>query len=135
MKHIRKIFALAVFLTLAVHLCGCNPTQGLKPSQTTANQFLQQMQARQFSQAHQLLSTKAKAVTTQQQLQDLWDFMEKSKGPIKSWTLAGAHFYTGTGGSNVQLGYKLQCERGSGGVKFLVVPENENWLIQSFNLS
>jgi len=74
-------------------------------------------------------------VTPPQQLQAAWSFIENSKGPVKSWTKLNAETYFGADGSSVQLAYQLQCERGTGVARFIVVQENDNWLIQSFNVN
>jgi len=124
-----------LLILFAVQLSGCSASKGVQPSQVTCNQFLQKMQAHQFSAAYGLLSSKCKTVTTQQQMQNYWDLVEKNRGKVQSWTQQGFQVYSGTGGSSVNLGYALKCANGNSGVTFSCVEENGKWLIQGFNFS
>jgi hypothetical protein len=134
-QNIKKSVAASLLVLLATQLSGCNASAGIKPSQATCNQFLTQMQAHQFGAAYGLLSSKCKAVTTAQQMQNYWDLVNKNRGKVQSWTQQGFQVYSGTGGSSVQLGYALKCANGSSGVNFTCVDENGKWLIQGFNFS
>lgn len=130
-----KLGAGVALAALMLQLAGCGATAGIKPSQATCNQFLQKMQTHQFKVAYTLLSTPCKAVTTQQQMENYWELVEKNRGQVQSWTQQGVQFYSGTGGSSVQLNYALKCANGNSGVMFKCVPENNKWLIQGFNFS
>jgi hypothetical protein len=129
----RAIYSL-LFVLFAIHLSGCSVTKGIKPSELATTQFLQKMQAHNYPAAYQLLSSKCKAITTAQAMSSYWVMLEKNEGKAQSWKQQGMNFYTGTGGSNVQLTYSIQCAKGTGGIQFVVVPENDKWLIQGFNV-
>ena len=134
-KNIKKFGVGSLLILLAAQLSGCSASKGIQPSQATSNQFLTQMKARQFSAAYGLLSSKCKAVTTAQQMQNYWDLVEKNRGKVQSWSQQGVNVYAGTGGSSVTLTYGLQCAKGASGVRFVCVDENGKWLIQGFNFS
>lgn len=134
-QNIKKFGVGSLLILLAAQLSGCSASAGIKPSQATCNQFLQQMQARQFGTAYGLLSSKCKAVTTAQQIQNYWDLVEKNRGKVQSWTQQGFRANASTSGSSVQLGYALKCANGSSGVNFTCIEENNKWLIQGFNFS
>jgi hypothetical protein len=68
-------------------------------------------------------------------MQSFWDLLERKRGKVQSWTKQSAQYYTGNGGSSVQVAYKLRCVRGTAVMSFNCVPENDKWLIQGFNLS
>lgn len=132
---IQKLGAATLFAIAATQLSGCGATAGIKPSQATGAQFLQQLQAHQYKSAYGLLSSGCKALTTAQQMQNYWELVEKNRGKVQSWSQQGVQFYAGTGGSNVKLGYALKCARGSSSVTLTCVPEKEKWLIQGFYFS
>jgi hypothetical protein len=134
-QNIRKFGACSLLVLLAAQLSGCSASGGIQPSQATCNQFLTQMQAHQFGAAYNSLSSKCKAVTNAQQIQNLWELVEKNKGKIQSWTQQGYRVNAGTSGSSVQLGYALKCAKSSSGATFSCVEENNKWLIQGFNFS
>ncbi len=131
----QKFGAGVLLILLAAQLSGCSASAGLAPSKVTCNGFLQKMKAGQASAAYSLLSSPCKAVTTPQQMQNYWDLVEKNRGKVQSWTQQGFNVYSGTGGSSVQLGYALQCAKGTSAVRFSCVEENNQWLIQGFNFS
>jgi hypothetical protein len=131
-----RTFLVATLLAVvALRLTGCGAIQGLEPSKTTAHKFLKLMQAGETETAYKLFSTECKAVTTQEQLQNYWELVEKNRGKVKDWSLEGTHFSSGTGGSKVTLTYKLHCEKGESAARFGLVPEKGRWLIQGFNFS
>ncbi|MBW3637497.1 MAG: DUF3887 domain-containing protein [Armatimonadetes bacterium] len=134
-QNIRKFGVESLCVLLVVQLSGCNSATGIKPSQATTSQFLQEMQGQQFSGAYSLLSSKFKSTITQQQLKDHWESVEKSKGKLQSWSQQGFQTYSGTGGSSVKLSYALQCAKGAAGITFSCVEENNKWLIQGFNIN
>ena len=134
MKQNIQRFALGSVLTLlAVQLSGCSTSQGIEPSKVTCNQFMQKMQAKQLSAAYSLLSSKLKSTSSTQKTQKYWDALESNAGKVQSWSETGFKVYSGTGGSNVILGYDLKCAKGAGTATFQCVEENGKWLIQGYN--
>lgn len=134
--NLTKTLSVAFPLTLiAASLSGCSASKGIKPSQATSTQFLQKMQAHQFASAYGLLSTPCQAATTQQQMRDYRELVEKNRGKVQSWTQQGVNIYAGSGGSSVTLSYGLRCAKGDSSVRFVCVEENDKWRIQAFNLS
>ena len=126
---------MGVLALTATQFCGCGATAGIAPSQTSCTQFLQKMKAHQTAAAYGLLSSKCKAMTSQQQMQNYWDLVEKNRGKVQSWKQQSFQVYSGTGGSSVNLGYALKCAKGSSGVTFSCVEENQKWVVQGFNFT
>jgi hypothetical protein len=133
MKQYMKTISLgSLCVLLMAQLSGCSMSQGTQPSQTTTNQFLQQMQGHQLNAAYRLLSTPCKAATTAQQLKNYWDLVEKNRGKVQRWSQQGVQVFAGTGGSSVTLTYGLQCAKGVSSARFTCVDEGGKWLIQNF---
>lgn len=112
---------------------GCNAIAGIKPSQETAEKFLTHMQAGDGTAAYQCCSASCKAVATQKDIRAVWEAIEEGRGKVKDWTCEATHFTAGTGGSSVALNYRLTCEQGECFLKFVLVPEGEQWLIKGLN--
>jgi len=121
-----------VLLTAGCWLARCGATAGIGPSQLTCTQFLKDLQAGHKPKAYSLLTAACRATVTPQQLSNYWDLVEKNRGKVQSWSQQGVSFYSGTGGSTVQLGYRLQCASGQSAVGITCVPESGQWRIQAF---
>lgn len=122
-------------ILLLLHLGGCSATNGIQPSQAMCVQFLQKMQGHQFTAAYKLLNKDCKAVTTQQQMQNYWDLVEKNRGPVQSIVFQNFSIFASTGGSHITNNYGLVCKNGRSAVTFTCVEENGAWLIQGFNFT
>jgi len=114
-------------------LSGCSVPQGIKPSETTCDQFLLDLKGKHQGPAYNLLSSTCKRLTSPQQVQSYWSLVEKDKGKVQSWSPQGIGFYTGSGGSSIRLSYVLRGTKGNSSVQFSCIEENGKWLIQGFN--
>ena len=121
-----------VLLPLLLATAGCQAIAGLEPAKKTAESFLAEMQAGHDAEAFALCSAACKQVTSQDDLHKLWQTIVDARGQVNSWSGMGTSWYSGTGGTQITLSYKLSCERGDCAVRLVVVPEGEAWRIQSF---
>ena len=129
-------FVAIIFAVMsATLLSGCSAVSGITPSQATCDQFLQNMKARQFDAAYTMLSSKCKTVVTQQQLKNYWEFVEKNRGAVTSWSKRGFRTNSNFNGTVISLTYALKCAKGDSGVSFGCVEENGKWLIQAFQFN
>ncbi len=127
-----RLLAPAMLLGLLI-FAGCNPMAGIQSSKQVVGKFLGHLQAGEFDDAYDLCSGKCKAVTSREQMSDLWELFGKYHGKSKGWTNSGMKAYAGTGGSSVTLTYQIEGETKNGSASFVLVPEGEKWLIQEFS--
>ncbi|HTU26034.1 MAG TPA: hypothetical protein VMF30_11585 [Pirellulales bacterium] len=129
-SQLRKTFLLLVPLLLQ---SGCNMFAGIQPSQETAERFLTELRAGDKAAAYGRCSTSCRAAASQEDIEGIWNAIVEGRGKVESWRCEGSNATVSTAGSSVTLTYRLNCEHGECLMRFIVVPEGDQWLLQGVN--
>jgi len=108
---------------------GRGALQGFQAISRTGEQFLSRLQAGDFQAAAQLIAPTARATYTEAELRKRWRLLENAIGKAQGWSVQEYNIYTDTGGSVGTLQMRVQGDKGSGTVDFVLKPEGEQWLI------
>jgi hypothetical protein len=116
---------IAVIVLLPLILAGCGFGNHYKQAKPVAEQFLNQMQAHQFSAAYKLVSPKSQAAFGLQSWQTAWQTIEQKKGAVQSWKLGSLQVSK----NYADFHYQLQCANGVATYSIRVVQVSNQWRI------
>jgi hypothetical protein len=121
---------LVVFVVIVVYTAQ-RGTGLSKQADLTARQFMDNVQARQADKAYDMTSTTWRKNSTFVDFKTFMNIWREQQGDFRAISLKGTSWFSGTGGSNVNLQYDIQGSHSDGQVKMVLVSDAKGLSIQS----
>lgn len=133
----RVVFVLTgVMVALLCLACGIwlfflgrETVRGFHAISQIGEQFLTQLQRGDYGAAVQMVAPARRAAYSRAELQKRWDTLQKAIGRVQRWSVLEYNIYVDTAGSIGTLTMRVQGDKGSGTVDFVLKSEGDRWLI------
>ena len=110
-------------------------TAGIRKADSVGQQFIREVQANQLDKAYALTSKQWHDNTPMPVFKRFVGFWQTSVGDLKTIQLKNQYWRSGTGGTQVDLGYQIEGSKGSGQVTMTLVVEEKQYLVRTCNFS